>query len=270
MTDAAVLDRSRDNEVAPEVHGTDDSTSVIPDKVNPRRPVIYARELLVALLYPTVMLMGQLIRMTPQEETYFANKKNLFNVIFVKRAWLWTTIAFCGLAYSQINGASPARKQILVAQVAIRYTTATLWWIFYAQWFFGLPLMDRAFVLSGGMCSGVEVEVPISSAGCRRLGGKWVGGYDPSGHAFLLVHASLFLWLEIFAVLRDNKGRPTPVTAKLATILVVLWAWMLLMTSIYFHSLFEKIVGLFFGYVEVAAIIAASRLVPAGYQLIGL
>lgn len=236
----------------------------------PQRRLIYARELLVAVLYPTIMFLGQLIHMTSQQETYFASKRNLFNIIFVKRAWLWTTAAFGGLAYAQVAGCAPARKQAVATKLGLRYLAASLWWVLYAQWFFGMPLMDRVFVLTGGECSGVELKTPVSSAACRSLGGKWTGGYDPSGHAFLLVHASLFLWLEIFAVQREFKGKPTPVVTKLATILVVLWAWMLLMTSIYFHSLLEKIAGLICGYAEVVAILAYSRLVPIGHQMIGL
>lgn len=47
-----------------------------------------------------------------------------------------------------------------------------------------------------------KYEAAISSAVCRRIGGKWTGGHDPSGHCFLLVQSSLFILFELMPLAR--------------------------------------------------------------------
>ena len=114
----------------------------------------------------------------------------------------------------------------------------------------------------------------FTNAACKVAGGTWVGGYDISGHVFLLVLGSAFLWMELLPVIlkhagfreermvrsedghiinaekeamsmgeeKDESGdmgahggiSPPVVVAALS------W-WMLLMTAAYFHTWFEKV-----------------------------
>ena len=122
----------------------------------------------------------------------------------------------------------------------------------------------------------------FTGAGCKLAGGQWKGGHDISGHVFLLVLGSAFLWMEMLpVVLRyaglgeerlvqmangktgsakieaqgasdvesendENDGRGG-VSAPLA-VAGLSW-WMLLMTAAYFHTWFEKACPLFQIYV---------------------
>ena len=120
----------------------------------------------------------------------------------------------------------------------------------------------------------------VTHAACKAVGGQWLGGHDISGHVFLLVLGSGFLWMEILPVilrhagLREERlvaGKGTGVTSaavEMQTVgdvgdvgeadeqekqgsggggvnppLVVagLSWWMLLMTAAYFHTWFEKV-----------------------------
>lgn len=106
----------------------------------------------------------------------------------------------------------------------------------------------------------------FTAAACKLAGGKWKGGHDISGHVFLLVLGSAFLWMEILPVVAGRETRMVKrkegdvITADreaegereredkdarrgLSVPLVVagLSWWMLLMTAAYFHTWFEKV-----------------------------
>lgn len=221
--------------------------------------LITLEEAALLCAYPITMILGWLVSVANPTETYFTNKKNLFNVLFVRQGWLWTTIAFVLIALTQHsnNNSSISRQQFS------RYIIATIWWILFTQWCFGLPLMDRVFVLTGGSCEGIAgIEgLNITSAACKAKGGLWTGGYDPSGHSFILVHSSLFLWFETLPVIQRLKEQQMNLTfsVKFVLVLLALWWWMLLMTSIYFHSFFEKLAGLGWGFLEIMFVYIYSR-----------
>ncbi|KAI9806236.1 MAG: hypothetical protein M1825_006351 [Sarcosagium campestre] len=154
--------------------------------------------------------------------SYFARKSNIFNVLFVKLGWFWTTVAFSAylldrrLATSrrlrrraQAPGATPSSTTSpsritttttttnpwSVLQAILRYALFTLYWIIVTRWCFGPALIDRSFTLTGGFCerhSGL-----LSAAACKAHGGRWNGGHDISGHVFLLVMSSAFLGMEV-------------------------------------------------------------------------
>lgn len=106
----------------------------------------------------------------------------------------------------------------------------------------------------------------FTAATCKLAGGQWKGGYDISGHVFLLVLGSAFLWMEILPAVSGREMRMIKrkegdvITADreaegekereekeaiqgLSVPLVVagLSWWMLLMTAAYFHTWFEKV-----------------------------
>ncbi|KAK9470674.1 inositol phospholipid synthesis and fat-storage-inducing TM-domain-containing protein [Dipodascopsis tothii] len=207
-----------------------------------RRSWLSTTELTVLALYPGILLLGSLVAVVSAPDTYFSRKSNVFNVYFVKKGWFWTTLVFL---------IHVARTRPTVG-TAVRYAVATAYWIAFTQWLFGPPIMDRVFSATGGECRLSDAAPPIrSSAGCRHANGAWDGGHDVSGHAFLLTHASMFLWFELLPVL---PAKLSQVHTKIVFGLLGLWAWMLLMTSIYFHTLFEKINGWLCGLVSWAVV----------------
>ncbi|GAA5999759.1 hypothetical protein JCM10207_005895 [Rhodosporidiobolus poonsookiae] len=120
--------------------------------------------------------------------------------------------------------------------------------------------------------------VPVCT-GAR--GEYWRGGHDVSGHAFMMVHTALFLFELVHpllpalfprffrlahptstaAVKKDDapvdpvlaaapRLNPLVALAGYATVAVIALSWwMLLMTSLFFHSPAEKLTGLAFGLV---------------------
>jgi Inositol phospholipid synthesis and fat-storage-inducing TM len=201
--------------------------------------------------------------------------------------WLWTSLVFfIFLATHPLvrsKSAIEGNWGTQHAKALTRFGLVTLWWILVTQWFFGPPIMDRGFTLTGGACAIADndnftvsekaealgitnAQTIAASATCRVVGGHWEGGHDLSGHVFLLVLGSAFLTLELLPVLwggrakKQNEGVDDgsltdlvdgvtdstreirwSIGAKAVTGLVVLWWWMLFMTSIFFHTWFEKV-----------------------------
>lgn len=155
----------------------------------------------------------------------------------------------------------------------------TVWWIFVTQWFFGPAIIDRGFRLTGGQCELVDqaekgnVEMDdarqfVTGVACKAVGGKWAGGHDISGHVFLLVLGSMFLFEEVLHVvlksartkhrtiyMADGAVKSAEVEAREAADSASNWTlgarivlgvgglsvYMLLMTAAYFHTWFEKV-----------------------------
>lgn len=138
---------------------------------------------------------------------YFATKRNLFNVYFVKIGWFWTTVAFVLLQIS--TRPSPRITQTHYFQATLRYTLVTLSWVLTTQWCFGPALIDRSFALTGGHCEphimntnglteAVQIATIASGPACKAAGGHWRGGHDISGHVFMLILSSAFLLYELY------------------------------------------------------------------------
>ncbi|RPA86815.1 hypothetical protein BJ508DRAFT_410993 [Ascobolus immersus RN42] len=219
-------------------------------------PRTNTQQLLLLSFFPATLIFGTLwcfLSPHSSDPNYFSKKSNLFNVYFVKYGWLWTTLVF-GLHAARL-------KPSLQLQAIVRYGLATTFWIAITQWFFGPPIMDRGFTFTGGYCElvaadrenvGSRAEYIMASAACRSANGQWKGGHDLSGHVFLLCHASLFLASEIWPVVakKVRYGGSFDITTKAVLSLVGLWWWMLLMTSIYFHTTLEKVSGIVVAYAE--------------------
>lgn len=166
----------------------------------------------------------------------------------------------------------------------LRWGLVTLYWVFVTQWFFGPGIIDRGFRLSGGACELVrdaeagridmdDTKQFVTGVACKAVGGQWKGGHDISGHVFLLILGSMFLFQEVVhVVLRSTtlaeertilmadgavKGAEVEmqpgsdatvqvqsfwdVGTKVVFAVEGLSLWMLLMTAAYFHTWFEKV-----------------------------
>ncbi|KAF8706129.1 Adenylosuccinate synthetase, partial [Rhizoctonia solani] len=163
--------------------------------------------------------------------SYFARKSNIFNQLFVKKAWGWTSGAFFALWFT-----SPGhlRKPGRV----VEWLTATGIWALFTMWFFGPSLFHRLASASGAQCvvflppspdaSSNIVNVPVEFcqqhtpvspsthpalfasnfvlsrlAGTHSLDPNWravptlYSGHDISGHMFLLTMSIFFLAEQI-------------------------------------------------------------------------
>lgn len=180
------------------------------------------------------------------------------------------------------------------------------------QWFFGPAIIDRNFLFTGGQCELVElaeaghVEMDetrkfVTGVACKSVGGKWRGGHDISGHVFLLVLGSMFLFEEVLhVVLKSARAKeertilmndgtvksaevetqldsdPTieagqwNLGAKIVLGVAGLSVYMLLMTAAYFHTWFEKLTGLLVAFSGIFIVYFLPRAVPVVRSIIGL
>jgi Fat storage-inducing transmembrane protein len=208
--------------------------------------------------------------------TIFAQKANIFNSLFVKKAWGWTSAAFATVWLT-----SP--PQTRNRQPWLRWAAATAVWGAFAAWFFGPGLFERLAVASGGSCvlhlpsdtsdnHPVVLPVPLEYCSTKTivspnthpslftatlvtsLDPTWMArprlysGHDVSGHIFLLTLSSLFLHSQLEPAWKlISSPKPTSVLFKLAvaaaTALFGIWLLMTLATSIYWHTPFEKLTG---------------------------
>jgi hypothetical protein len=208
--------------------------------------------------------------------SYFAKKSNIFNIFFVKQGWAWITFSYFFFLFTHPSTAASSKR----VKGALRWGIVTIWWIFVTQWFFGPAIIDRGFLLTGGQCAleeraaAGETEMDetrqfITHVACKLAGGKWQDGHDISGHVFLLVLGSMFLFEEVLHVLlKSEKARQErtvvmhdgaiksahiegdglteapgqwTVGAKVVLGIGGLSLYMLLMTAAYFHTWFEKV-----------------------------
>lgn len=293
-----------------------------------RSPFLPTRlEALLIAIYPTTLLLGGLLsivnpasRNAPYSTTtqshppefapsYFALKRNVFNVYFVKVGWFWTTLAFSifvslhpgfGSGFAGVGG----RR----VRAILRYVAVTTWWVALTQWCFGPPLIDRGFRFTGGQCELLrdpdareDMSTPreyITAATCKAVGGVWKGGHDISGHVFLLILGSSLLWFEFLPALtrmeglRDGRlitlmdgkvasvavekdrareeGDATTKGVKFALGVAAMMWWMLLMTAAYFHTWFEKLTGLLVAFGALWTVYFLPRGVPQIRAVLGM
>ncbi|GAA5958310.1 hypothetical protein JCM21900_001347 [Sporobolomyces salmonicolor] len=181
-------------------------------------------------------------------------------------------------AQSSVSLSPAARVPFTLLLTALRrYLLATLFWFYLTQatWFgttLGPSVSHRILRSSGAVCvpsalsSGLHGDGPRAAAGeaCTGQSGEyWRGGHDVSGHAFMMLHCALFLFELVHPLLPSllpayfrattPEARPRTLpravkaTAWAAIAVIALCWWMLLMTSLFFHSPAEKLTGVAFG-----------------------
>jgi hypothetical protein len=259
-------------------------------------------ETILLSIYPTILVAGSLFalldpaaRSAPYNATtqshfantapsYFAKKSNVFNQFFVKQGWAWVTFSYLFFLFTHPSTGLPGTPTVTPRRLRgiLRYGIVTVWWIFVTQWFFGPAIIDRGFLLTGGQCELVEQAEAgkldmhstrrfVTGVACKAVGGKWKGGHDISGHVFLLVLGSMFLFEEVlYVVLRSAREKEDRTVfmndgavksaqveaqvesasaseeqwtlgAKVVLGVAGLSLYMLLMTAAYFHTWFEKV-----------------------------
>jgi hypothetical protein len=199
-------------------------------------------ETLLLLIYPTTLVLGSIFSQVAPHirsssstysgthqsyyppasaPSYFAQKRNIFNVYFVKKGWFWVTVSLTLFILTHPSLGPSLRPTFTRrrAQAGLRWAMATAVWAAVTQWFFGPPLIDRSFRLTGGACELVNDDVSrirtgtisetkdyFTSVACKVAGGTWKGGHDISGHVFLLILGSALLWFEVLPAILKSRG----------------------------------------------------------------
>ncbi|EJS42285.1 YDR319C [Saccharomyces arboricola H-6] len=240
------------------------------------------------LVYPIQVLIGAIITILVSTETLDYQKKtyallkssNFLNKIFAYKAnQLWPFLFF-SLSFLQIYFHYLARLDVLPLPISssgagpIHLSYTNVWSLLknrviitmVAQYgckfilkdlllFLCFQFIDHVFVWTGGECT--SGSGTTSAEKCHLEEGEWHGGFDISGHFCFLVNISMILWMELhlfsrFVQTEDmfwvvNKW----VRACLAIIcaVLVIWICILWVTSIYYHTVLEKILGCLMGYI---------------------
>ncbi|CED84051.1 Inositol phospholipid synthesis protein, Scs3p [Phaffia rhodozyma] len=98
---------------------------------------------------------------TPVVNSYFAKKSNIFNRVFAKQAWLWTTLVYIvHLTLSPPPALTSSTRTHTKRSSVVKYITATLFWIILTLWAIGPSLFERTMIWSGGECG---VVIPYSA-----------------------------------------------------------------------------------------------------------
>lgn len=234
----------------------------------------------------------------------------------MKKGWAWITASYFFFLFTHPSTGPPGDFTLTPRRLRgfLRYAVVTTWWIFVTQWFFGPAMIDRGFVITGGQCELVDAAEKghidmdntrqfITGVACKAVGGKWQGGHDISGHVFLLVLGSMFLFQEVLHVILRSSGMKEERTivmedgavksaeveappfneaeglnqdgwlgfsVRIVLAVAALSLFMLTMTAIYFHTWFEKLTGLMVAFVGIFVVYGLPRVIPVVRMVLGM
>ena len=181
--------------------------------------------------------------LAPNLSAFVGDKNNSVNQIFVKFGWGWTvTVTLTNALVLQVVSGRIQWKWLLGLFVQLLMSTA-VWWI-----------LTSLFEVIEGLtvsCSNPNITDVVE---CRQHNFTWEG-FDISGHTFLLMFSILVLVQE----LPDVSEYPSvdchfwrvsliSLTSFFICALIALWIVMLLVTSLYYHVFWHKIVGALFAW----------------------
>lgn len=158
--------------------------------------------------YLILVVVGSLISLS---EEYKFNKANILNQWFVKLGWFWTNALLLPLLFmttsdSDRNG---------VFQICLRFLSTSFVWYF-----------------SVNMFQSIDDYI----------------GYDISGHTFLLTFSNLIISSELDNASKKQKLVQTDRNIRIIRysllILTFLWDFMLIQTILFYHTWFQKVLGL--------------------------
>ena len=215
-------------------------------------------------IYTVGVLCGSLITdLFPLPPSYFSDKNNVFNSYFVVYGWGWT-VALLSIFVYLTSYTYCCGNMKLVRRHLSRLLVATLAWYFWTSLF---NVVEHV----SGFCTNKDFRDKWT---CFKKGFIWIG-FDISGHAFLLIHCSLTImeemrayqgWDKIAKVIRkeEDESQPTLLNSqeltelKLSyqdlspyikalvvwiTSILLLWEVMLMCTTLYFHTMIQKVTG---------------------------
>jgi len=217
-----------------------------------------------AALYLMVITYLSIFYPDLQSSSYLADAKNPLNQYFVKYAWGWTFSAVCLLMLLTNYITTGAWVSIRTLQSGCRLAVGTAVWYFFVRVIF--LFLEEAT----GVC---EVSDFVSKSTCYKAGHFW-RGFDTSGHCFLLSWNNLFMVEEFQGLLMiknemniqelDTENASGDKNKKLfkqkqqdqtqlkntmeylscgLAVLMLLGELMMVCTSMFFHTVPEKVLG---------------------------
>uniref|UniRef100_A0AAG5D6Z4 Uncharacterized protein n=1 Tax=Anopheles atroparvus TaxID=41427 RepID=A0AAG5D6Z4_ANOAO len=150
-----------------------------------KKIIFFDTSLKVPLYLGSLFIVSLIGDFVPFPKTYLARTDNLFNVYFVKMGWAWTLLfCFPYLAMTSVTLCCGDSQRLLRNHLP-RLGIATVFWFVWTKLF---NLIESSY----GRCSARGFDAKIA---CLKAGHLW-NGFDISGHAFILIYASLVLMEE--------------------------------------------------------------------------
>ena len=229
----------------------------------------FIRDKRFLLIYPSIFVLGAVINLVFSQKTihdligrhYLLKSNNIVNVIFAYNGntvflVLFSLVAVAKILYLRFQSSveylpvqndirstalerSRQKIQLTLREYAIKLTLK--YFVLYLLFLF----IDHVFLWTGGSCS---TDSTVTDAlYCRRIGGKWDGGFDISGHFCFITNISLVLWFEILDFPYSSRFWSNYKFGILIPVLII-WSFILTVTSIFYHTFFEKLLGCTLGF----------------------
>lgn len=199
-------------------------------------------------------------------KSYFSDKKNFLNRVFVSFGFGWTLILLSSYIFLTSFVLTCGNWKLVIRKHLLRLAIATFWWYSLTKVF---NYVDSVV----GVCS---LPAHNRKYDCLKAGRAWLG-FDISGHVFLLIHNLLTIseevksfkfWTQLDTLLKEedlmvkknlsehevSQARVsykslTPLI-KIVIFLLTLWSvfceFMLIISVVYrFHTLTQKVAAAF-------------------------
>lgn len=134
----------------------------------------------------------------------------------------------------------------------LRYFFIIVFSIILFIWWFGSSILERINIFTGGHCYD-PVFITISQ--CHQYGNNWINGFDISGHFYILSIYITIIMNETYKKFKsvdfdiDNLSSKDKILLSISLITLLLWYFEFLITAIFFHSVWEKLIGMILGYI---------------------
>ncbi|VDK84820.1 unnamed protein product, partial [Dibothriocephalus latus] len=165
-------------------------------KVKHKKPM-FVNSSVKAGIYMCAAAAGSLIfdfvKMPP---SLFSNKRNVFNLVFVKWGWAWTFSALTLFIILSTYVYTGANKRLMRAHMMRMLAGSACWYIFTGLFNTVEASFGRCYDQSGVLLKATTGSPPFSRRSCRQSKGHWMG-FDISGHCFLLVMCNLWIIEEL-------------------------------------------------------------------------
>ncbi|XP_019720685.1 acyl-coenzyme A diphosphatase FITM2 [Hippocampus comes] len=178
-------------------------------------------------------------------QTYFSSRRNFLNVYFVKVSWGWTLLLLT--PFVLLSNTAFSRNAVFLGKRLLSVAVATAVWYACTTTFFYIEGVTGSCFQTDSM--DVKTDRFASIAECKHAGFYW-HGFDISGHSFILTYSALLIMEETasMASLKTASMSALPrVVLNLLyvalNLIVILWVWMFICTSVYFHDVSHKVVG---------------------------
>lgn len=158
----------------------------------------------------------------------------LLNTVFVQQVgYVWFTAAFAWRTYLQAERVANC----------VTYALNTAIGVVFHVWCFGPLIVERLNVASGGHCLIGSEIMSISMHKCRSdPNAIWVDGFDLSGHYYFITTLCMLLVHNCIGdAPADNVHKAA---SALCAVLVAVWVFEFWITSLFFHTILERLTGL--------------------------